>query len=89
MRAIALISLLALMCVVAFSRPHMHGVDARGDNTSSSCAACQLGSHPGELPSQAQVAVANVVEVALEPLHDAAPRAERCLERAPKQGPPA
>src|SRR5262245_53701452 len=77
-REIALISLIALACVATLSRPHQHGMEARG--ASSACAACQLGSHPGVVPVQVSVPIANAVEVELVQLHTAAPRAERCLE---------
>jgi hypothetical protein len=86
-RAIALISLIALTCVATLSRPHTHAVEACGN--SSACAACQLGSNPGEVPAQATAPVANGVELVVEQPATFAPRAQRCLERAPKQGPPA
>ncbi len=87
MRAIALVVLLSLSVVSALSGPHLH---PSPDGWRTTCATCNYRLNPHQQPIALVASPTLILEV--EEAHivvEVAPRAERCLARAPKQSPPA
>ncbi len=87
MRAIALVALLSLSVVSALGGPHLHPAP---DGGRTECATCNFRLNPHQQPialATAPTLVLRVEETVV--VVELAPRAERCLARAPKQGPPA
>jgi hypothetical protein len=87
-RVLKLITLLLLALVASLARPHLHTGAAASDG--SVCAKCQVRNSPaelGELPADGLVSLVSFVapRERVLPLVESA----RCLDRAPKQGPPA
>jgi hypothetical protein len=85
-RAVAFIALLAFSLAVGLTGPHVHSA---ADGHGSVCATCELRSNPVELTDVTQLPIPVAVAVDAAPVVVSAPRAVRCLEWAPKQGPPA
>ena len=87
MRVVALVVLLSLSAVSVLSGPHLH---PSPDGGRTVCATCNYRQNSHQQPIQPATSPAFVVrfEEAAAAV-ESAPRAERCLARAPKQGPPA
>ncbi len=87
MRALALVVLLSLSVVSALSGPHLHPAP---DGGRTECATCNYRLNPHQqaiAPATSPTLVLRVEEATA--IVENAPRAERCLARAPKQSPPA
>jgi hypothetical protein len=86
-RVIALVTLLSLSVVSALGGPHLH---PSPDGGRTECATCNYRLNPHQQPialATSPTVVLRVEEAVV--VFELAPRAERCLARAPKQGPPA